>query len=76
MRWDGKQFVALPAADQQEDATAYKLSPPPCRLLITTAEKKHFEVTILALTEDDGIGLEYRPADPAVVPEKSLNPGP
>ena len=67
--WDGARFVPLPSADRQGDATAYKLPGLPCRLLITTAEKRRFDVTILAVADDGGIDLEYGPADPAVVPK-------
>ena len=72
-QWDGKQFVDLPAKDRKGDTTAYELPSVPFRLLITTAEKKQFDVTILSVTEGGGINLEYRVADPAlVVPLKKL----
>ncbi len=69
MWWDGKRFVPLAAKEQVQDVTAYSLPEVPCRLLITTAEQKHFDVAVLAVTKDGGIDLEYRPADPAVVPQ-------
>jgi hypothetical protein len=73
MQWDGKRFVTLPPKEQIQKASAYELPTLPCRLLITTAEKKHFDVKILALAEDSGIDLEYRPADPAVVQRRDSN---
>jgi hypothetical protein len=48
--------------------TAYELPQVPCRLKVFTAEKKEFDLTILAITKDGGIDLEYRLADPATVP--------
>ena len=68
-QWDGKRFVDMPAKDMWKDATAYKLPPIPCRLLITTAEKKHFDVTILSVTDKGGINIEYREADADLVPK-------
>ena len=45
----------------------------PCRLLITTAEKKHFDLTILSITDsNEGIDLEYREAEPALEPGQSV----
>jgi hypothetical protein len=71
MQWDGQRFVSFPPKEQIEDARAYELPALPCRLLITTAENKHFDVTVLATGDDGGIDLEYREADPAVVPKGS-----
>jgi hypothetical protein len=71
MQWDGNRFVPLPTKKQDEDATGYKLPNIPCRLLITTAEKKHFDVTILSVDKEGGINLEYQPADPSLLPKKS-----
>jgi len=76
MRWDGERFVAFPPKKQLEDASGYELPALPCRLLITTAEKKQFDVIILSTTEHDGgIDLTYREADPAVVPIPVDPPG-
>ncbi len=58
--WKGNDIVTLPEEDRQGTATAYKLPEVPCRLLITTAEKTQFEVTILSVTDSGGINLEYR----------------
>ena len=66
MQWDGKGFVPLPVQEQEKDGTAYKLPELPCRLLITTAEKKHFDVTVLPVTpgtKERQFLLEYRPAE-------------
>ncbi len=71
MRWDGNRFVPLPVEEQVQDATVYKLPEVPCRLLVTTAERKRFDVTIVAVTKDGGIDLEYRPADSPPVPAPS-----
>jgi len=71
MRWDGQRFVPFAAKGQHGDSTAYELPVPPCRLLITTAEKRHFDVTILAISTEKGIDFEYRPADPTVVPDSA-----
>jgi hypothetical protein len=45
--------------------TSYKLPKVPCRLRITTKGNRRFDVTILAVTKDGGIDLEYRLADPS-----------
>jgi hypothetical protein len=60
---------AFPRVKAEADTTLYKLPKVPCRLRITTAEKKQFDVTILAVTQDKGIDLEYRPAGPPVAPQ-------
>jgi hypothetical protein len=72
MRWNGTSFIPYQeekfGEDEKkklEDAKVYVLPTAPCRLLITTAEKKQFDVTILSIDEDGGIDLEYRPADAA-----------
>jgi len=59
---------AFPRVKVEADTTLYKLPKVPCRLRITTAEKKQFDVTILAVTQDKGIDLESRPAEPPVAP--------
>ena len=61
--WSDGRFDDLPAVDHRDDATAYKLPTVPCRLLVMTAEKKQFDVTILEVTNDGGLDLEYKPAD-------------
>ncbi len=70
MRWNGTSFfpyqeekIGEDEKKNLEDAKVYVLPTAPCRLLITTAEKKQFDVTILSIDEDGGIDLEYRPAD-------------
>ena len=68
--WKGNDIVTLPEEDRQGTATAYKLPEVPCRLLITTAEKKQFDVTILSVTDSGGINLEYRPVEV----EKAVEP--
>jgi len=69
MRWDGGQLAPL-AEPMRRGMSAYKLSQVPCRLLVTTAEKKRFDVTILAVSKDGGIDVEYQPAaDMTTVPE-------
>jgi len=70
--WTDNRFVAMPLDFREEQLRACKLPGIPCRLLITTADKKHFDVMILALTEDGGIDLEYRPVDPAEAPETKV----
>ncbi len=70
-------IVALPVEDQRGDATAYKLPEIPCRLFITTAEKKNFVVTILSVTDSGGINLEYRPvAGDTTLPGQRITIGP
>ncbi|MHC4400652.1 MAG: type II secretion system protein GspG [Planctomycetota bacterium] len=54
-----------------EPVRAYKLFRLPCRLLVTTAEKKHFDVTVQSVTQDGGLHLEYRPADPSLAPSRT-----
>jgi hypothetical protein len=58
--WDGKVVTPLLVEDQIQDAKAYKqLESIPSRLLVTTAEDKKFDVTVLSLKES-GINIEYR----------------
>jgi len=57
--WDGKVVTPLLVEDQIQDAKAYKLKSIPSRLLVTTAEDKKFDVTVLSLKES-GINIEYR----------------
>ena len=71
--WDGKSFVAMSPDAKVQDLTTYKLPSVPCRLLITTAEKKHFDVTILSVTDEGGLNLEYHEADPSLVPKEGKN---
>ena len=70
MKWDGKRFVDMLPEIGVKNITAYKLPTVPCRLLITTAEKKHFDVTILSVTDEGGVNLEYREADSDLVPKR------
>jgi tetratricopeptide (TPR) repeat protein len=65
-KWDGMQPVDLPAKARNADATSYELPSVPCHLLITTAEKKRFNVTILEVTKG-GINLEYKPLEPGAL---------
>jgi Flp pilus assembly protein TadD len=69
MQWDGNRFAPFPEKGQRHDATAYQLPKTPFRVLITTVEKKYFDVTIISIDKDGGIDLEYRPADPAIIPD-------
>ena len=68
MLWDGNGFIPMqqgdfaPSSKRTKHLTRYELTKFPCRLLITTAEKKQFDVTILSMTDDGGIDLEYRVA--------------
>ncbi|NQT38439.1 MAG: PEGA domain-containing protein [Planctomycetes bacterium] len=77
---DGGPARPLEPSQKREDVTVYLLPPLPCRLLITTAEKKIFDVTILSAGKSgegdmgiprniSGIRLRYELADPEVVPE-------
>jgi uncharacterized protein (TIGR03067 family) len=77
MQWDGNCFVLMQQGDfahsskGAQNLARYELTKIPCRLLITTAEKKQFDVTVLSVTDDGGIDLEYHltateaPAGPA-----------
>jgi hypothetical protein len=67
MRWDGGQLAPL-EEPMRPGMSAYKLPQVPCRLRVSTPEKKQYDLTILAITKDGGIDLEYRLADPATVP--------
>jgi len=69
-RWDGGQLTPL-EEPMRPGMSAYKLPQVPCRLLVTAAEKTRFDVTILAVSKDGGIDLEYRrlAVDPTTVPE-------
>jgi hypothetical protein len=69
MRWDGDGFVPLEVARHRRGVTAYHLPELPCRLLITTAEKKHFFVTVREAAEGGQLLLEYRRADATLMPE-------
>jgi len=80
--WDGKRDRAFKRSQKREDATVYLLPPLPCRLLITTGEKKVFAVTILSAGKSgegdmgvprnvSGIRLRYELADHEVVPTAS-----
>ena len=80
--WNGKRDRAFKRSQKRGDATVYLLPPLPCRLLITTAEKKVFDVTILSTGKSgegdmgiprniSGIRLRYELADPEVVPTES-----
>ena len=62
MIWNKDRYVPLEPFEQKEDAISYKFPSVPCRLLVTTAEKRQFDVTVLAETKDGGIVLEYRAA--------------
>jgi poly(3-hydroxybutyrate) depolymerase len=77
-QWDdaGKRFVLLPPRKNHSHGTStqYPLPSVPGRLLITTAEKKHFDVSVLSLTKDGTLNLEYRPADPELVKKSSVPP--
>ncbi len=77
---DGGPARPLEPSQKREDVTVYLLPPLPCRLLITTAEKKVFAVTILSAGKPgegdtgvprhiSGIRLRYELADPEVVSE-------
>jgi hypothetical protein len=56
-------FPAFRVDEKHKEVTGYKLPKTPCRLRITTKETRRFDVTILAVTKDGGIDLEYRLAD-------------
>ena len=68
MIWHENRFVPYTPKKSDEDAKGYYISAPPCRLLIVTAEKKNYDVTILSVDQKGGIDLEYRPANAAIVP--------
>ena len=57
-------FPAFRVDEKHKEVTGYKLPKTPCPLRITTKENRRFDVTILAVTKDGGIDLEYRLADP------------
>ena len=66
MQWDGNRFIPMEQGDFAhsskgiQNIARYELTKFPCRLLITTAEKKEFEVNVLSVANDGGIDLEYR----------------
>ena len=62
MIWNKDRYVPLEPFEQKENYAVYKFPSVPCRLLVTTAEKKQFDVTVLAETKDGGIVLEYHAA--------------
>lgn len=74
--WDGKRFVDMPPDFESQDITSYKLPSVPCRLLLTTAEKKHFDVKILSVTDKGGINLEYCEAAPDLMQPEAVTFGP
>lgn len=64
--WDGQQWVHLPVAAEKPDFKGYSVPSTPCRLVVVTAEKKRFEVTLLSWVTVEGrsgLNLKYRPAD-------------
>jgi len=70
----GKKIVYQSVeVEMKPAATGYKLPKIPCRLLITTAESKHFDLTILSMSDEAGMKLEYRPANSSVVPKELLD---
>ena len=75
MIWDGERTRPFRRSRKRGEVTVCLLPPLPCRLRITTAEQKAFDVTILRAdksTEDDrgvptgvsGIRLKYQPIEP------------
>lgn len=77
--WDGNRARPLGPSQRREEVTVYRSPPLPCRLLITTAEKKVFDLTLLSTGrsgESDkgiprnvsGIRLRYQLADPGIPP--------
>jgi type II secretion system protein G len=72
--WDGNEFKATPpqeGSDPKLGLSLYKLRTVPCRLLITTPEKKHFEVDVLEEVQDKLI-IKFRSIDPSPGPETAL----
>ena len=59
--------------EMKPTATGYRLPKIPCRLLITTAEFKHFDLTVVSVTNEAGMNLKYRPADSSIVPADLLD---
>jgi hypothetical protein len=77
-QWDdaGKRFVLLPPRNngRNKTLTEYPLPSVPGRLLITTAEGTHYDVSVLSLTKEGTLSLEYRLADPELVKKSSAAP--
>jgi uncharacterized protein (TIGR03067 family) len=57
--WNKNRFVLLAPFIEKENSTAYKLPNVPCRLLVTTAEKKQYDVAIQFVSSIGGILLKY-----------------
>ena len=77
MWWQGDRFSPIKGIDPPgvggpvRDLVLYELWEVPCRLLVTTAEKRHFDVRVMRVTPDDGINLECGEAEPELVPPEA-----
>ena len=58
-RWDGKRFVEMKPKTTRGDSSLYEIPAVPCRLLITTAEGKQFDVAFLSIDKKKGLMLTY-----------------
>jgi len=69
MLWDGTQFVPFKTVRPAGGTLGYGVLKLPCRLLIATAEKTHYDVTILWMDGQGSARIDYRHADPSMVPQ-------
>ena len=64
MWWDGYCFVEMVPMETKGDVSGYKILSIPCRLLITTAENRRFEVAMLSVDNKRDLTLTYRKVSP------------
>ncbi|NQV34858.1 MAG: type II secretion system protein GspG [Phycisphaeraceae bacterium] len=67
MLWDGQQFAPFKTIRPEGGSIGYGKLKLPCRLLITTAEKTHHDVSILWMDGKGSARVDYRYADPSIV---------
>lgn len=71
MLWDGSQFTPFKAIRDDGSSIGYGKLTLPCRLLITTAERAHYDISILWIDGQGSARIDYRLAEPSIVPNTS-----
>ena len=71
MLWDGTKFAPFETIRPVGGSMGYGKLKLPCRLLITTAEKTHYDVSILWMDGQGSARIAYRRANPSLVPSSS-----
>jgi type II secretion system protein G len=71
MLWDGAEFTPFQTIRPVGGSIGYGKLTLPCRLLVTTAEQTKYDITILWMDGQGSARVDYRLADPSVVPRNS-----